>query len=253
MAARRKNAEKKPPAPGRRMSTAYGKPIADPKYQCQYPDPKMATPERWAWEFLRRNPSYQSDCEWFLKFASDFLPRYSWRTNSAPQATSAQIDSISRLRVELGRRWGLAQILPYERLFGDKGDWPPKSAPQFIEDSPEGMWLPMDGPLPLNRPHLITVQFNLKRPIDAQLRSAGRLLQDRQTELVVTGTIERSVKPREREYRFYLRALDAMGHGLNAKEAAALLGKQATDTVTEWLRVARRLRNGGYRDLLWLR
>jgi hypothetical protein len=36
---------------------------ADWRDPAKYPDPKTTKPVRWAWEFLRRNPSYRADWE----------------------------------------------------------------------------------------------------------------------------------------------------------------------------------------------
>ncbi len=42
----------------------------------QYPDPNKATPSRWAWEFLRRNQSYQADWDYFAALIQETAEKH---------------------------------------------------------------------------------------------------------------------------------------------------------------------------------
>lgn len=59
----------------------------------QYPDPKKATPSRWAWEFLRRNQSYQADWDYFAALVQETADKHpetksyvDWYLTRAPEA-----------------------------------------------------------------------------------------------------------------------------------------------------------------------
>jgi hypothetical protein len=198
-----------------------------------YPGPD-ASVDRWATEFLMRNPSFRAAIRGISKLpgpkkdpASPFRRRWS------------AIAKEFGIAHPLLRRWGFDSAVRFSRtpyslrtvsLTGVEGDW-------FLgEDYGWGAAL----------------VFDLRIPIAPQLRSAERILK---------GTTRRGVTPltgaqrsRHADYRVMLQILDARSVKASWREIGEEVfpkktAENATDHVKKLYRRAVQIRDGGYRRL----
>ena len=209
---------------------------------------------QWAWAFLRRNPDYRRDWEWFHRtwtaLEADYgrpphrdYPR--WKAD--PRAWREQDGERLLIECWMGLRWGFYKFPldpdtpapPPDRLA-----WRPLETDPPCVTETDTAWLGGD-------PRRLTLGFDLSYPLDAQLAAARRLLVSLQRARIRQ---QRLRPPRLAAWREDLarmvRILDAPPERPDAELAAAL------DVNPERLALLRAealdLRAGGYRRLLCL-
>jgi hypothetical protein len=220
---------------------------ADPCAYCE-----TLTRDQWAWEFLRRNPDYQSDYRQFIALWRALEAEYGapphrdfvrWKQD--PRAygplASAPSDALEhatgdlcigdddRVFIEcwMGAKWGFhkfpldpARVAPGP----DELSWRP---PPAFEPRPDG------------DPYRLDIAFDLSLPLPPQLEAAKFRLVSRTSELRRTGlTAPITVASQRARWTGMLRLLD----GVATPDADS----------TSLLDEARALVAGGYRELLRL-
>jgi hypothetical protein len=223
----------------------------------EYPDPELAPPERWAWEFLRRNPDYQADyrrlCDEGRFYAvpgeANDIP-YSELglrvpTNGAEAFEALAIKKTSPLARKLEQKWGVKPIASPEAADAWKWLSMAPGVVQLLGAHTDHLPHP-----PLKQTEIL-VKIDAAGPIDDQLKTATHLLK-----LYRDGFKIKPYGERERRHLWalYLRLLDARqqtkppGWGT----LAGMLSKESPEGWTESR--ARRahgaacaLRDGGWR------
>lgn len=210
------------------------------------------TRDQWAWEFLRRNPDYQSDYRQFIARWRALEAEYGappnrdfarWKQD--PRAygpldhdASETLDNVSgdlcvgendRVFIEcwMGAKWGFHKFpLDPERTAPgpDELSWRPPPAP---------------GTRPDGDPYRLDIEFDLSLPLPPQLEAAKFRLVSRTSELRRTGlTAPITVASQRTHWTEMLRLLD----GVTALDA----------DNADLLNDARVLVAGGYREMLRL-
>lgn len=214
------------------------------------------TRDQWAWEFLRRNPEYQSDYTHFITIWQALEADYGapphrdfahWKLD--PRAYGPLDGSTSdvmgnatgglclgendRVLIEcwIGAKWG------FHKFPLDPGlDTPP--TPDQLS------WRPPPAPasLPADNVYRLDIAFDLSLPLPPQLEAAKFRLISRSTELRRSGyPAPLSVVNQRARWTLMLRLLDAGTAKGNMKPEEAVL-----------LREAQAMVQGGYRDILRL-
>jgi hypothetical protein len=188
------------------------------------------TMRAWAWEFLRRNPEYQS--EWSK-----------WRLDGPAKVRDRDIVRATRA----AGKWGLrCPIDPAKRAEGDFIWWRTELLSAAV--------------VVLNREHATEtlaaypettfIGFDRRKPIDPQIRDARSILSK-----VWSGRHRKAVtKAQRRNWVLYLRVLDGHRQRIRNKAIATLLldDPSAGADITNTLRQAQRLVSMGYRDIISL-
>ena len=222
----------------------------------------------WAWEFLRRNPAYQADYAAFITTWRALEADYgapperdfqSWKADPRAYLVVGEDGGADGCRVDqdkvliecaLGEKWGFYQFprdpdLP-ATAFDEPQPWREVSRPLQVVTDADLSYLGSD-------PAHVALGFDLDLPLGEQLERArlylGSLYARRRRE----GRVQpRTVAGLNRSWCRYLRMLDAERAGIVADEAAdAIVEDGAVRTADDWIE-ARRLRDGGYRNILLL-
>ncbi|WJW75169.1 DUF6499 domain-containing protein [Thiohalobacter sp. IOR34] len=226
------------------------------------------TRDQWGWEFLRRNPDYQRewarfDALWRALEADygrapnrDF---HAWKRDPRAYVVVAEDEAGDGCRIDqdrvliecaLGARWGFYKFplspdtdnpLPPERLAWREQP----SRVRRLTGSDSG-YLGDD-------PARIALGFDLDLPLRDQLEQAKRYLLARQQRLRREGRLQmRTVAKLREDWRLALRLLDAEAAGVSLDEIAGTLFGGDTETARHGLEEARRLRDGGYLEIVKL-
>ena len=177
----------------------------------QYPDPKKASGEQWAWEFLRRNPKYQQEYQ-LAKEAGDKKTweslTESWGIGSAPLDPSADT-------------WIVLAFI-------DTGVGPGKQKPVNmgppVLNSLMVRELGSDEKTPLKESEVALV-FDLALPLAPQLqRAKGHMLRKQRGSWGKRrGIVDSEKRARVDLYQIYLRLLDAEIKGASVTHMAKVL------------------------------
>lgn len=214
------------------------------------------TRDQWAWEFLRRNPAYQSDYRQFIttwraleadygapphrNFAQWKLdPRaYGPLNDAGPDALDTAADDLcigedDRVFIEcwMGAKWGFHKF-PLDPV----RNTPPNPA--------ELSWRkpPAPEPRPLDDAYRLDIPFDLSLPLPPQLEAAKFRLVSRATELRRAGhPAPLSVASQCAKWTQMLRLLDLV-----------VTGETVSDEQAELLHEAQALMQGGYLEILLL-
>jgi hypothetical protein len=209
--------------------------MPDWRDSAHYPDPADTSLNRWAWEFLRRNPTFEQEATEARKKHDEMkragLP-VSW--------------SNSPLRIVL-RRWGISHpILP---------EWKISDAPYHFDVAPRmtrdakvnGEWIEYA----LQRDDRLLLEFDLDVPIDPQLERARTTLIANQRCKFPALTRRRN---QAQKFPLYLRVLDAQAVSAKTRTMLDVFSKDEQNVddrmLGYWIRRATELRDSGYRKLL---
>lgn len=207
----------------------------------QYPEkPDELTYTQWAWEFLRRNKSYQADYN-AVQEISDVAERQRQSTQIARQYDLA----VGLLDPLIVTAWQLPRACIFVRY------------PRFSVHEED-----------LHAPIKVSLTFDISLPLDAQLREAKKILHLRIEEQSKSkprlfSEVPPLVQKRERisfqNLVDYLRVLDADDAGATEYDIAAIVfseldndnsDKYAGNTrVKNHLMAAQKLRDGAYRKI----
>jgi len=218
---------------------------------------------QWAWEFLRRNPEYQQDWQWFHDCWETLEARYGkpperdfqrWKNDPLAYReigdTGAECQAVQdRVLIEcwMGAKWGFYKfpLAPATEQpdIGEQLSWREvEVSAQVVRDS--------SSPYLQGEARRTALGFDLALPLREQLETAKRYLQMRQARLRREGavTLQTVASCRER-WTLMLRLLDGLRAGEHADELAAVTGLPEVSGAT-LLAEAQGLVNGGYRDIL---
>lgn len=222
---------------------------------------------QWAWQFLRRNPHYQRDWQWFTETwtalerdygsppARDYQrwkqdPR-AWRpAREAHACDTGECAGGEQLLIEcwMGLRWGFHKF-PLDPAC-ERPQIPEQLCWRIREPSTrlvDAHWQPPQGD-PLH----LALEFDLGSPLKSQLEEARRLLLISQRRLRQQGALhERTIDGQAARWTLCLRALDGAGAGVSAEQLAETLGLPSAHGVAQLLADARALCAHGYLDLLY--
>lgn len=233
----------------------------DWRQEAHYPDPETTSMQCWAWEFLRRNPSYVRDYETYVSLPY-WLKDFYYGRPEPPEKEDASLDSftcypsatpgdtvrsylsrhprghIDMLDASTAAKYGLQYLVSpqeshSERVAFTDDEWPGMHAKKIgsvLADRNlglRGLGLPQPftewaSPEPYS-PQEIVVIFNLSLPLEFQLTRAERNLKALRDLMQNERVISVKNKRRQRDYGRYLRVLDAEHAGCSAQEIGKAL------------------------------
>lgn len=251
----------------------------------------------WPWlafEFLRRNPEYQAAYAAWRKTSEELKKRPSpWQLKlNEPMGwffdpPLNEGESVSDWERRVAAEGGFPKQEHYLTYLRDRfgispspmdpsepAPLPPRftpvADPPFFPDLDEvGEFYGSSDdeahyPSHLPKKPLVTVTFDVSRPLDPQLRAAKEYLKTAKADAAEEGNYPPTYNEKRKEYRvpdliLLLRVLDGEAQGASPGEMASALlpdrpnsvghGYQATKTVYDLLKRAKRLRDRGYRPL----
>ena len=220
---------------------------------------------QWAWEFLRRNPGYQSDWVWFSAAWTRLENRYgkppqrdfqAWQRD--PDAYRVVDDDAGDCRVDedkvliecwMGSKWGFYKF-PLDPAtdmptIGEQLSWRPLPEAVSVVDVPEQVDA---GEVDNVR---LALAFELDLPLRPQLEAAQSFLQRRQAYLRKRGGMPmKTVTTLSPRWMLMLRLLDGHRAGESPASMQPILGQFTADNnLADLLDQAVELVNGGYRSL----
>ena len=219
------------------------------------------TAEQWAWEFLRRNRSYQEEWQAFMDTWRALEAAYgkppnrdicAWKLDSRAWVPASECPGSDcrvdgeRVLIEcaLGARWGFYKFPP------DPRDADPITANRLawreVESNPlseAAVVAPS-----LAEAEKVNLEFDLTLPLKSQLEQAKRYLQVTQKQRVNSGQVrlKRVLTMRER-WKLLLRLLDADSAGVALPDMKRSF---SIDNVDKAIEEARALAGGDYLELL---
>jgi hypothetical protein len=215
--------------------------VPDWQNSSQYPRATKNVPmERWAWEFLRRNPDYQADYERLAVITGDGEAILAIRSKYfAGKMPDPALEYCEKVRQALHFR--AYQSPGY--LMWNKG--------------------PNSVGLCVTQPGDIAVKFNVSLPLDVQLKRTEILLRRIRKLNLELGWIKSKQKRRPSPLllKRFLRVLDGHQNGVSARDMAAKLlpnendlapDHPATKKIRANLKSAQTLFEIGYIDLVYL-
>lgn len=234
--------------------------MADWKHSTDYTFTETLSPEEWAWQFLRRNPDYQTDWQWFHATWSVLEDEYGrppardfHRWQKDPRAfrkavTSDQEDGESLLiECWMGQKWGFYKF-PIDPAverpqLGTELLWRDIAVSPKVIEAGDADWLGANMAK-------VAYGFELSQPLAPQFEQAQRFLRLLQRQRCKQGSLSmETLQTRQHEWRRYLRYLDA--------EAAQAAPEQIIEVLQlEELAVLRQqayeMIHTGYRRILHL-
>ncbi len=221
---------------------------------------------QWAWEFLRRNPEYQSDWDWFSAAWKRLESRYgkpphrdfqAWQRD--PDAYRVVDDDAGDCRVDedkvliecwMGSKWGFYKF-PLDPAtdrptIGEQLSWRPLPEPVSVVEASSGVDSHETDKFSL------ALAFELDLPLRPQLEAAQGFLQRRQAYLRKRGGMQmKTVATLTPVWMLMLRLLDGHRAGESPASMQSILGRYAEEkNLTDLLDRAVELVNGGYRSLV---
>lgn len=218
--------------------------------------------DQWAWEFLRRNPCYQSDYRQFIVLWQALEANYGtppnrdfqrWkrdpraygplpgdRTETAENAADACIGEDEQVLLEcwLGAKWGFNKF--------------PLDPQRALPPTPDELsWRPVPAKSAnaIEREYRLDIAFDLSLPVPPQLDAARFRLAGRVAELRRSGRVAPRTIASERDHWMQLlQALDCAGDPFDTTGIAA----REEDLRARLLDEARAMVDAGYRDILRL-
>lgn len=219
------------------------------------------TPAEWAWQFLRRNPDYQTDWQWFHATWTVLEAEYGrpperdfHRWQKDPRAyrqavTNEQGDDEESLLIEcwMGQKWGFYKfpVDPSVELpqLGTQLLWRDVSLTPTIVEAADVDWLGVN----LAK---VAYGFDLSQPLAPQLDQAQRFLRLLQRQRCKQGSIIlETLQQRQHEWRQYLRYLDAEAANVSPEQIIEVL---QLDEPAALRQQAFEMIHTGYRRILHL-
>ncbi len=221
---------------------------------------------QWMWEFLRRNPAYREDWEWFNATWQKLESRYGKPPNrdfarwEADPLAYRQVhdDDCGECRVDqdrvliecwMGAKWGFYKF-PLSPdtdrpLIGEQLSWREIEWPAVAVDAACADYLnAVDGKVALG--------FDTELPLRPQLETAKRFLQARQARLRRSGAITlRTLESQRERWKTMLSLLDAQTAGVDVATIQARLAPclENLEDFDAFRDEALALVAGGYREL----
>lgn len=200
-----------------------------------YPDPKTASLDRWAFEFLWRNEKFRQEFE-----------RAADEQKSLKQAGSLSIFWNQAPVGKVIQKWGLTPLLP---------EWGLDTPARFERYPILVPCCEINGKqvhLAYESPSRAILEFDLSAPIGPQIQRARHNLKMQQKHY--RGPKRDSGRSQIRLYRNYLRVLDAMEAKTSKSQMLKVFAfeddRVGEDSIRNWILEATRLRDGGYLEII---
>ena len=236
------------------MSTPYWRNDSD------YAFTEGLSPDRWVWEFLRRNPKYRED--WYEKLVAFQTAVAEGRAAAVVTDPDDPHFAIWNLHHEAFEKWRLFVYLNPSQDEPEHLGFVPEmvAAATVRKDFPtadqDGSWQTVEIQLTL---HNAAIRFNLRQPLKRLLQHAKFLLERFQAEFKAAGGRVRRGRTLPRKWRLYLRCLDARSDGATYESMAEVFfpadtlspNEDSLKKIDDTLRQARRmLRPSSYERIL---
>jgi len=191
------------------------------------------TAEEWAWQFLRRNPAYQTDWRWFQATWTVLEAEYGrapqrdfhrWQQDPrAYRPTTTEQGEVESLLIEcwMGQKWGFYKF-PIDPVVerpepGKELLWRDVSPVAQLVEASDADWLGAD-------PAKVAYGFDLRQPLAPQFAQAQRFLRLLQRQRGKQGSLfVETLRQRQHEWRLYLRYLDAEAERIPAEQIIKVL------------------------------
>lgn len=244
----------------------------DWRKSADYRDLIKFMPDRWAWEFLRRNPEYIQEWEKELPLELERIkemlsdpenkdkPELEGYRKNTPESTHFSIGEM--LSGKVYKKWGIHKLVnpeqdcPFPNPFNQRRSFALGNIKggdigygKYIEDN-------------LLKPY-VPIVYNIMRPLKPQFVNAQKTLLEMQRERVQKGRIViRNAKKHEGHWVDYLRILDAKAENVSNNEIADTLfpdipneypDYQRNDKMRKSLKRAEYLMKKGYREIAMMR
>lgn len=224
--------------------------VPDWKKKDDYPPIRGTSPERWAYEFLRRNPEFDAKIEAANKepvVMPDIGP-IGW--SQTP---------VGKVLVEYGVDYPMLQEWIGQRI----SDSPlifkkhPRHIPSYKVEKSGGLFtdhaIGKRFHVSPSLPELVALEFDLAQPINPQIARAKAILKASQG--AYKGRKRAGGKSMVNLYPFYLRVLDAYAAAVPTAKICEVLSVDyrrgvGDDTLRNWKLEAERLRDGGYLEIV---
>ncbi len=212
--------------------------LPDWKDPTAYPNPKDTTTEQWAWEFLRRNPEYQSDYVlWKEAHEGSYQPE--------GEATHQMFEELNR-RIGLHKKYGLyaAMTDPARSELDGVAHLSAKYTNSLFYMPPVNGVNPLEHITMVPTSHKdFTIKFDLERPIKPQIERAQTLLEKWQKTFKEQGKINVNNQRNSVEmYPSFLRVLDAEASEIGIPEMASIIYPEEDNSKTAYA-VSKKIRN----------
>jgi hypothetical protein len=233
--------------------------LPDWKNPADYDFTRELAAEEWAWQFLRRNPDYHTDWQWFhatwTVLEADYgqppqrdFHRWQKDPRAYRQAINEQGDSESLLiECWMGQKWGFYKF-PIDPTverpeLGIELLWRDVSFPPMIIEAADTDWLGTN-------PARLAYGFDLSQPLVPQFAEAQRFLRLLQRQRCKQGSVTlETPQQRQHEWRHYLRYLDAETASIPAEQIIQVLQLKEPAMFRQQ---AHEMIHSGYRRILHL-
>jgi len=234
-------------------------PLPDWKNPTDYHFTESLMPQEWAWQFLRRNPDYQTDWQWFQATWAVLEAEYGrpprrdfqrWQRDPRAyrQGVTEQGETESLLiECWMGHKWGFYKFPvdpAVERpVLGTELLWREFPLPPQLVEASDTEWLGANSTK-------VAYGFDLSQPLASQFAQAQRFLRVLQRQRSQQGRIDlASRRQQQQEWCRYLRYLDAETANVPAAQIIEVL--QLEQPVAFQSRAHEMIQNG-YRRILHL-
>ena len=228
----------------------------DWKNSSDYPPVNSTSLHRWAAEFCKRNPNFIDDFEAAKKEQFSQNCKKSLGCNETPIGWSES--PTGRVLRKYGVRY---PVLPQWRNTIDTPlifESYPRHCPTYFIEKPNDFF----NESAVGKSYIITerlddklvLEFDLSQPLGAQLKIAKSILASSQKRLESPKRTKGVAATRL--YPYYLRVLDAVIAGASNNDICDKLSIDyasgvSDDTLRNWIKEAQRLRDGGYKDIVF--
>lgn len=243
--------------------------MKDWKQAGEYAFTMNLTREQWAWEFLRRNPGYQEDYQWFITTWQALEQAYGkpphrdfGRWKNDPRASRSTSEIVPRdpghvcasdgedalIECWMGQKWGF-----YKFPIDPKNDHPVPGE-ELLWRVPEPDYHVLDESeiaACLDNDEKVAMGFDLTLPLGEQVDHARRLLAILQRQLRKSRPEKmKNVTNLTKQWRIYLRILDALSQGISLTAIQDTLSEENLGIQEETIQEAIDLMRYDYRKLL---
>ncbi len=209
--------------------------MPDWKNEKDYTFTKSLTPEGWAWEFLRRNPRYQSDYAHVVKLKEEENAEYAppkkdgllrkedlphtrfYEPERLPDETRLQwkhraigLDQDPReysLTQWYGKVWGLANDISDPASDQPPAFLPYRKSPEVLNWDSLSDYFEPDEHAQAQKPEMLVLGFDLTLSLKPQLKEAKRILEEKKKKFKLG--LQKRETPRPDKWDTYLRILDS--------------------------------------------
>lgn len=216
-----------------------------------YPSVESTSLDRWAFEFLYRNQEFRGKLDSALQ-AAKVLPDDSQQVGWSESPVGKVLKEYG-VTLPMLPSWMEAGISDSPVIFTKHPVW----VPSYTVEKAGGLFnakaIGKRFRVSPSLPDRAALEFDLTQPINPQIERARAILKKSQE--TYQGSKRVNGKAMVKLYPLYLRVLDADAAGASADEICNVLSLEhlqgvGEDTLRNWRKEARRLRDGGYMEIV---